>query len=198
MRRPSSRCWGPTRLAWSFARSCAGCWAVTTSPSPNLCRERSPSSASTSRSGALSLLSSRPASSPAHGCSSRALGRPAGSRIARKSQSRESLRDFDVAALRLHLCLRRSPCRIGRRFDRAALSALRRHRHALPGAGIPVGDAGRCRNLRGAGPGGRRRRRHGGGPAVARHAGARRSAGFHHRVGNREVPSTRIYYAGRL
>ena len=51
----------------------------------------------------------------------------------------------------LDLRLRRRACRPRRRADRAALSALRRYRHPLSGAGLPVGDAWRRRHIRGAG-----------------------------------------------
>ena len=51
-------------------------------------------------------------------------------------------------ALRPDLRLRRRAGGPRRRADRAALPALRRYRHALPGAGLPVGHARRRRHLR--------------------------------------------------
>src|SRR5277367_1864560 len=104
------------------------------------------------------------------------VGRTAGPRLAREPQPRARLRDFDESALRHDLCLRRGAGGPRRRADRAALPALGRHRHALPGAGLPVGHAGRRRYIRGTGAGGGGRRRHGSGAALAGHSGARRSA----------------------
>ena len=53
---------------------------------------------------------------------------------------------------------------------------------SLPGAGVPVGDAGRRGHIRRAGARRRGRRRHGGRPALGRDSGTGRPAGVRHRA----------------
>ena len=79
------------------------------------------------------------------------LDRPADPRLAREPDAVARERHLDHPALCHDLRLRLGARRPRRRADRAALPALRRHRHALPGPGLPVGHAGRRRHLRRAG-----------------------------------------------
>ena len=87
----------------------------------------------------------------------RTPGRAAHSRRTGKSDAGAGMRDFDFAALRADVCVRFRVGRVGGGSDRATVSAIGRHRHPVPGAGLFVRDAGRRWHVPGTGCWGRAR-----------------------------------------
>ena len=132
---------------------------------------RSASAAWTSRSGARSSSSPRWSSSSRAGCSCpapRSACRSAARWRIRRLRAPAASRPQRLYALTFAFGV--GARRPGRRADRAALPAVGRHRHPLPGAGVPVGHARRRRDVRRTGARRRRGGRHGGGLAVDRPA----------------------------